>query len=408
MNVTMDAAAERGGVRVLPLDGITVVGIEQAVAAPLATRHCADLGARVVKVERIDGGDFARGYDDAVNGMAAHFFWLNRGKESLAVDLKSDKGKQILEELILSADVFVQNLAPGAATRLGFSAQELRKKKPELIVVDMSGYGTGGPYSQKPGYDLLLQGEGGLASVTGTEDTPVKTGIPTVDIGAGMYAFTAILSALVRRERGGGGASIEVSMLDAIAEWMGHSLYYTKGTGNLPKRSALGHPSVVPYAGYPTADGSEVLIGIQNDREWTRLCTDVLERAELARDPEYATNIARTRNRNAVDEAIAEKTSKLSSKDLVAKLDAASIANARLNDVHGLIEHPQLAARDRWRPVSTPVGTFDAILPPFTYADTEAAMGAVPALGEHTDAVLRTLGRDDAQIADLRTDRTVG
>lgn len=391
----------------LPLEGITVVGIEQAVAAPLATRHCADLGARVVKVERPDGGDFARAYDAAVNGLGAHFFWLNRGKESLAVDLKTPDGRQIVEDLILSADVFVQNLAPGAAARLGFSAEELRKKKPELIVVDMSGYGKGGPYGQKPGYDLLLQGEGGLASVTGTADIPVKTGIPTVDIGAGMYALTAILSALFRRERGGGGASIEVSMLDAIAEWMGHPLYYTKGTGQPPKRSALGHPSVVPYTGYPTTDG-QVLIGIQNDREWARLCTQVLDRAELARDPDFATNIARTRNRAAVDEAITEVTAKLTTAELVAGLDAAAIGNARLNDVRGLVEHPQLRARDRWRPVTTPVGTVDAILPPFTYSDTEAAMGPVPALGEHTDTVLAALGRTPAQIKALHTDRTVG
>jgi crotonobetainyl-CoA:carnitine CoA-transferase CaiB-like acyl-CoA transferase len=386
-----------------PLDGITVVSLEQAVAAPLATRHLADLGARVIKIERPDGGDFARAYDGAVRGMAAHFVWLNRGKESVVLDLKSEEGRAALAALVARADVFLQNLAPGAAARLGFDAATLRERHPELVVVDMSGYGSAGPYRDKLAYDLLVQGEAALASVTGTPDTPVKTGVPMADIGAGVYAYSSTLAALLRRERGGGGAHLEISMFDAIAEWMGHPLYTAVHTGRELPRSGLGHPVIAPYDAYPTADreadGSpvRVLIGIQNDRQWQRLAESVLGRPELAADPGYATNVARAGNREAVDAVVAETTRTLGADELLDRLDKAGIGNARLNTVAGLVDHPQLAARDRWREVDTPVGPIRALLPPMNFADADPesegpVMGPVPALGEHTEAVLAEFG----------------
>ncbi len=374
------------------LDGVTIVSLEQAVAAPIATRHLADLGARVIKIERPDGGDFARGYDEAVRGMSSHFVWLNRGKESVALDLKSERGREALGALVARADVFVQNLAPGAADRLGFGSAALRAAHPRLVVVEMSGYGSSGPLHAKRAYDLLVQGETGLASVTGTAGEAVKTGIPVADIGAGLYAFSAVLAALLRRERGGGGACVEVSMFDAIAEWMGHPLYTTLHTGEQPPRAALGHPAIVPYDAYPTADGTDVLIGVQNDRQWRALAAEVLGRPDLAEHPDYATNVARCRHRAAVDALIGEVTGRLPVAELVRALDEAGIGNARLNSVHGLADHPQLAARDRWRTVRTPVGPVDAVLPAITFTDTEARMDAVPALGEHTEAVLTEFG----------------
>ncbi|WP_019546191.1 CaiB/BaiF CoA transferase family protein [Streptomyces sulphureus] len=379
------------------LDGVTVLSLEQAVAAPLATRHLADLGARVIKVERPDEGDFARGYDGAVRGMASHFVWLNRGKESVALDLKSERGREALTTLLGGADVFLQNLAPGAVARLGFGADELMACHPELVTVDMSGYGSSGPYHDKRAYDLLIQGETGLASVTGTPGSPAKTGIPIADIGAGMYAFSAVLAALLRRARGGGGARIEVSMFDAVAEWMGHPLHTTKYTGTPPARSALGHPSIVPYDAYPTADGPDLLIGVQNDRQWRKLARDVLGRPDLAEHPEFATNLARCRNRATVDATVAEATRTLRTEPLVRQLDEAGIGNAALNSVHGLVDHPQLAARDRWRTVETPAGPVESVLPPITFGDVEARMGPVPALGEHTRAVLAEFGAGDGE-----------
>ncbi|MFI7103369.1 CaiB/BaiF CoA transferase family protein [Streptomyces sp. NPDC050161] len=376
------------------LDGIVVVSVEQAVAAPLATRHLADLGARVIKIERPDGGDFARGYDEAVRGMASHFVWLNRGKESVAIDLKTDEGRAALAELVAHADVFVQNLAPGAAARLGFGAEALCAAHPDLIAVEMSGYGGSGPYRDRRAYDLLIQGETGLASVTGTAASPAKTGIPVADIGAGMYAFSAVLAALLRRERGAGGAHLEISMFDAVTEWMGHPLYTTLHTGTPPPRAALGHPAIVPYDAYPTADGPDLLIGVQNDRQWRQLARDVLGRPDLAEAPDYATNVARCRHRATVDAVIAEVTAGLPTAELVSALDAAGITNAALHTVHGLAGHPQLAARDRWRAVDTPVGPIDAVLPPINFADVEARMGSVPALGEHTRDVLAEFGAD--------------
>ena len=347
-----------------PLDGILVVSLEQAVAAPLATRHLADLGARVIKIERVGEGDFARAYDHTVRGMGSHFVWLNRGKESVALDVKSAPGRKVLAKLVAQADVFLQNLAPGAAGRLGFDAPTLRASHPELIVVNMSGYGSSGPYQDKRAYDMLVQAETGLISLTGTPEQPAKTGIPTADIAAGMYAFSGVLAALFRRARTGAGATIDVSLFDATTEWLGHPLHATAHAREQPPRAGLSHPMIAPYDAYPTADGTDVLIGIQNDRGWRRLVTDVLELPELATHPHYATNVARVHNRSKVDEAVAKATSRLSSTELTRRLDAAGIASARLNSVIDLIAHPQLSQRDRWRSVDTPVGPVDAVLPP--------------------------------------------
>lgn len=393
----------------LPLAGITVVALEQAVAAPLATRHLADLGARVVKVERPDGGDFARGYDTSVQGLASHFVWLNRGKESVAVDVKTPGGRHVLTALVAAADVFVQNLAPGAAARLGFGAAELRARHPDLITVDMSGYGGSGPYRDRRAYDMLIQCEAGVVSVTGAADAPAKAGFPASDIAAGMYALSAVLAALVGRANGTvRGAALEISMLEATTEWMGYHLHYAQGTGRSPGRMGLSHPSVAPYGAFPTADGREVMLGIQNDREWARFARDILARPDLAIDPDWATNVQRVRHRGAVDAVVAAHTATVPADALVARLDAAGIACARINDVSDLLQHPQLAERDRWRPVRTPAGTVRSLLPPFTLAGVELPMGAVPALGEHTEAVLRELGWSDERIATLREQDAIG
>jgi itaconate CoA-transferase len=387
----------------LPLEGTTVVALEQAVAAPFATRQLADLGARVIKVERVDGGDFARAYDSAVRGgLGTHFAWLNRSKESVALDLKQDAGRDVLRDLVARADVFLQNLAPGAAARLGFGAAELRARDPRLIVIDMSGYGAEGPYRDKRAYDMLVQAEAGLISVTGTPETPVKAGTPLSDIAAGMYAFSGALAALVRRGRTGEGASIEVTMFDAVAEWMGQTMYTTLYTGTPPPRSTLSHPVIAPYDAYPTADGIDVVIGVQNDRGWASLARGVLDRPDLVTDPKYATNQARVRNREKVDAIVAETTSRLDRAELLRRLDEAGVPNASLNDGHGLIGHPQLAERGRWREVGSPVGDLHAVLPPITFSDVEARMDPIPALGAHTETVLTELGYDAPAIERLR------
>ncbi|MFG2006113.1 CaiB/BaiF CoA transferase family protein [Spirillospora sp. NPDC048911] len=388
----------------LPLEGITVVALEQAVAAPFASRQLADLGARVIKVERVDGGDFARAYDANIRGaLGTHFAWLNRSKESVALDVKGEEGAAILAGLIARADVFLQNLAPGAAARLGFGAADLRARHPRLIVIDMSGYGSRGPYRDKRAYDMLVQAEAGLVSVTGTPETPVKAGSPLADIAAGMYAFSGALAALVRRATTGEGASVEVTMFDAVAEWMSQSMYTTWHTGEVPARSALGHPVICPYDAYPTAHGEDVVIGVQNDRQWAALVTRVLDRGFLASDPEFATNQARVRNRAEVDALVAEATAEMTRDELVRRLDEAGVPSASINDTHGLLAHPQLAERDRWREVGSPVGKLRAILPPITFADAEARMGPIPALGEHTDAVLAELGYDAGTIGGWRS-----
>ncbi|MGW4274957.1 CaiB/BaiF CoA transferase family protein [Streptomyces seoulensis] len=391
-----------------PLEGITVVAVEQAVSAPFATRQLADLGARVVKVERIDGGDFARGYDTAAGGLASHFVWCNRGKESIALDLKDPRGLAVVRRLVADADVFVQNLAQGAAARLGLDAAALCAAHPRLIAVDISGYGAGGPYADKRAYDMLVQCEAGLVSVTGTPGQPVKAGIPAADVAAAMYAFSGVLAALVRRGTTGRGGPVEVSMLEALAEWMGHPLHHAMHGGSAPARTGLAHAVIAPYDAYGTADGGRVLLSVQNDREWRRLAEQVLERPELASDPAFATNAARVERRERVDELVGEALGALGADEAQARLEGAGIACARLRDVHEVAGHPQLAARERWREVGTPAGPLRALLPPITLpGGAEARMGDVPALGQHTEALLRAVGMPDDEIAALRRDGVV-
>ncbi|MFI1734347.1 CaiB/BaiF CoA transferase family protein [Streptomyces acidicola] len=392
----------------LPLDGITVVAVEQAVAAPFATRQLADLGARVIKVERVDGGDFARGYDTAAGGLASHFVWCNRGKESIALDLKDPRGGQVVRRLVADADVFVQNLAQGAAARLGLDAATLCAAHPRLVAVDISGYGASGPYAGKRAYDMLVQCEAGLVSVTGTPEQPVKAGIPAADIAAAMYAFSGVLAALVRRGTTGRGGPVEVSMLEALAEWMGHPLHHTMHGGTPPARTGLGHAVIAPYDAYATAGGGRVLLSVQNDREWRRLAEQVLERPELGTDPAFATNAARVERRARTDELVAKALGALDTDEAVARLEEAGIACARLRDLHEVAEHPQLRARERWREVGTPAGPLRALLPPITLPGGDATrMGAVPALGEHTVTLLRAVGMTDDEIAALRRDGVV-
>ncbi|MFD5426313.1 CaiB/BaiF CoA transferase family protein [Streptomyces sp. NPDC127084] len=392
----------------LPLEGITVVAVEQAVAAPFATRQLADLGARVIKIERPDGGDFARAYDTAAQGLASHFVWCNRGKESVAVDLKEPRGAAVVRRLIAGADVFVQNLAHGAAARLGLDAATLCAEFPRLVAVDISGYGADGPYAHKRAYDMLVQCEAGLVSVTGTPDQPVKAGIPAADVAAAMYAFSGVLAALLRRATSGLGGPVEISMLESLAEWMGHPLHHGMHGGTPPARTGLAHAVIAPYDAYTTADGGQVLLSVQNDREWRRLAEQVLERPELGEDPVFATNAARTANRAKTDAVVGEALARLATDAAVGRLEAAGIACARLNTVADLAHHPQLEARARWREVPSPTGPLRALLPPINLpGGPELRMGAIPALGEHTDAVLREVGLSAPEIADLRTSGVV-
>ncbi|MFW0873042.1 CaiB/BaiF CoA transferase family protein [Rhodococcoides corynebacterioides] len=378
----------------LPLEGYTVVAIEQAVAAPLATRNLVDLGARVIKIERVDGGDLARGYDHAVEGTGAHFVWLNRGKESLALDLKDPAARAVVRALVAQADVFVQNLAPGAAERLGFGAAELRAEQPSLVTASISGFGSGGPMSDRKSYDMLIQAEAGLVSITGSPDAPAKTGIPTADIASGMYCAQSVLAALLRRARTGVGARIDISMLDATVEWLGHAMYTQLYTGTPPPRMGLSHTSIAPYDAFPTADGS-MLIGVQNDRGWRTLVTDVLRRPELADDPRFLTNVARVAHRAECDAVVAACTEQWTTADLDAALADAGIPAAQVKRMDQVVEHPQITERDRWRTIRTEFTTARAVLPPSTFGDFEAPMGDVPALGQHTLELLREAGVED-------------
>ncbi|WP_040519411.1 CaiB/BaiF CoA transferase family protein [Gordonia malaquae] len=391
----------------LPLEGITVVSLEQAVAAPLATRHLADLGARVIKIERVGEGDFARNYDTAVDGLASHFVWLNRGKESIAVDLKSDAGLAIARELVARADVFVQNSAPGAAARLGLDPAELATADPALITASISGYGTSGPYRDRKAYDLLIQAETGLVSLTGSPAEPAKTGVPASDIAAGLYLAQSILAALFRRSRTGRGGVVDVSMFDATAEWIGHPMYIQMHTGRQTQRHGLGHAAIVPYDSFPTADG-RLLIGVQNDRGWQTLMNGVFGRPDVADDPRFVTNTDRVAHRVECDSAVAAETIRFAGADLAARLEAAGVPSAVVNDVAGLVNHPQLAERDRWRTIGTPVGAVQALLPPMGFGDVELAMGDVPALGQHTRALLHELGYPAALSAEWISSGVVG
>ncbi|GAA2849408.1 CaiB/BaiF CoA-transferase family protein [Pseudonocardia halophobica] len=374
----------------LPLDGVAVVALEQAVAGPLASRHLADLGARVIKLERPGEGDFARSYDAEVRGLATHFVWLNRGKESIEVDLRSGTGREVVERLLARADVFLHNTAPGVLDRLGLGVESLAAAHPRLVVVTISGYGGGGPRRDRKAYDMLVQAESGMVSVTGTPDAPAKTGVPNADIAAGLYATTSVLSALFRRERTGRGAVVEVSMFDSAVEWMGHPLYMHLYGGRQVPRLGLSHAAIAPYDAYPTADG-EILIGVQNDRGWRALMGDVFADESAVADPRLATNIARVRHRAECDARVAAHTRRWSTAALDERLAAAGVPAAQVNDLAAVAVHPQLAERDRWRTVHTPVGEIRGVLPPMTFRDVELPMGAVPALGQHTAAILREL-----------------
>jgi formyl-CoA transferase len=391
----------------LPLAGVTVVSLEQAVAAPFATRQLADLGARVIKVERPGGGDFARRYDESVHGQSSYFVWLNRSKESITLDVKTPAGREILTELLRGADVFVQNLAPGAAQRLSVDAESLAAHHPRVIPCSISGYGNDGPWSDRKAYDLLVQCETGLVSLTGSPAEPARPGISIADIAAGMYAYTGILTALYRRATTGWVSSVDVSLFDALAEWMGSPLYYTRYAGEQPARTGAQHPTIAPYGPFTTAEGDTLLLGIQNEREWQAFCAVVLDDAPMADDARFATNPQRVAHRVELNALINARLATLPTEAAVALLDKASVANSRLNSVPEFIDHPVLAQRDRWRGIGTPNGPIEALLPPTALSNAEPVMGPVPAPGEHTDTILRGLGRDDDQIAALRADGIV-
>jgi len=385
-----------------PLDGITLVALEQAVAAPFATRQLADLGARVIKIERPGVGDFARDYDQTVKGQSAYFVWLNRSKESLTLDVKHARAAEILKRLIGNADVFIQNLAPGAAGRLGLDAATLLAQHPRLIVCDVSGYGDSGPYAHKKAYDLLVQSEAGVLSVTGTPETQTKVGISIVDISAGMYAYSGILTALYQREKTGKGTRVDVTMFESLAEWMSHPLNYTHFGGKPPQRSGPDHATIVPYGRFKCGDGAYVMLGIQNEREWAKFCAGVLGMPGLATDDKYINNTKRTSRRAEVVALIEEVFSCMKAEEVVARLDAADIANARINTPQEVWDHPQLKARDRWREVGSPAGPLPVLLPPVTMPEFEARLDPIPAIGEHTDRILADIGYSAADIAELR------
>ena len=378
-----------------------MVALEQAVAAPFATRQLADLGARVIKIERPGAGDFARAYDRTVHGQSSYFVWLNRSKESLTLDVKSPHAAEILARLLASADVFVENLAPGASERLGLSADTLRARYPRLIVCSVSGYGDTGPYASKKAYDLLVQAEAGLISLTGTPEHPAKVGISVADIAAGMYAYSGILSALLARASSGEGTVVRVSLLDALGEWMSAPAAYATYGGSPPRRTGAHHASIAPYGPYATGEGV-VCLAIQTAREWKRFCDIVLEQPALASDARFDTNPNRVRHRDALDAAIDAIFSRLTEAEVRRRLDAAGIANARVVSIDDFVAHPQLAARDRWRDVDAPGGTYRALVPPVDIAGVTPRMGAVPSLGQHTDAILGELGFEVGAIAHLR------
>jgi itaconate CoA-transferase len=386
----------------LPLEGITVVSIEQAIAGPFATRQLADLGARVIKIERPGVGDFARSYDTTVKGLASHFVWTNRSKQSLTLDLKTPEGVDVLERLIARADVCLHNLAPGAMARLGFGSPALRERYPRLVICEMSGYGSSGPYRDKKAYDLLVQSEAGLVSITGTPETPSKVGISVADIAAGMYAFSSILAALLRRKSTGAGAVLDISMFDALAEWMGYAAYYTEYGGTTLPRTGARHAAIAPYGPYTAGDGQVVYLGLQNEREWTRFCREVLALPELESDARFNSAALRVENQAALDAILTNTFAALTAEEVVRRLEAAQIANARMNTVAEFIAHPQLAARQKWRLVDSPAGALRALVPPFGFDDAEPRMDPIPALGEHTELILGELGIDASTIASWR------
>jgi itaconate CoA-transferase len=385
-----------------PLEGVTVVALEHVIAGPFCTRQLADLGARIIKIERPGVGDPARAYDERVRGMSSHFVWTNRSKESLTLDLKQEEARKIVHRLLKNADVLVQNLAPGAAARMGFSYDLLKDEFPRLIVCDISGYGADGPYRDKKAYDLLIQSESGLLSVTGTPETPSKAGCSIVDIASGMYAYTNILAALIQRGRTGKGSRIDVSMLESMVEWMSFPLYYAYDGAAPPVRAGASHATIYPYGPFPAGDGKIVMLGLQNEREWAVFCDKVLEQPDLKTDPRFSSSPRRSTARKELYLIIAEAFSKLGAEQIVRRLDDAQIGNARMNDMHEVWDHAQLRARGRWMDVDTPVGKVRAMLPPGVPDSFEPRMDPIPAIGQHTDAILGELGYDKTAIAGLR------
>lgn len=387
---------------VRPLDGITVVSLEHAIAAPFCTRQLADLGARVIKVERPGGGDFARGYDTQVDGLCSHFVWVNRSKESLTLDLKQPAAIATLKTLLKTADVLVQNLAPGAAARMGLTAEILQKENPKLILCDISGYGNNGPYRDKKAYDLLIQSEAGFLSVTGTSETPSKAGNSIADIAAGMYAYTNILAALLQRGKTGKGSVIDISMLESLSEWMSFPMYYAYKGAEPPPRNGASHATIYPYGPFKAGDGKTVMLGLQNEREWAQFCETVLENPALVKDERFDRNFKRNENRTELLKIIDTCFSKLTSEQLIARLEKAQIANAHLNDMEGLWKHEQLKARNRWTEVDTPNGAITALLPPGLNDSYDYRMDPIPAVGEHTNSILKELGMTESDITNMK------
>ena len=405
---TMHAAASKGAKKgPLPLEGITVVSLEHAIAAPFCTRQLADMGARVIKIERPGVGDFARKYDERTRGMASHFVWTNRSKESLTLDLKHADAGPVLEQLLAQADVLVQNLAPGAAARMGLSFDALHAKFPKLIVCDISGYGEGGPYETKKAYDLLIQSESGFVSVTGSADEPSKAGCSIADISAGSYAYSSILNALLLRHKTGLGSHLDVSMLESMVEWMSFPMYYAFEGAAPPPRAGASHATIYPYGPFPVGDGNTIMLGLQNEREWVIFCEKVIEQKALAIDPEFDNNTKRTANRARLRAVIVELFSKMTIAQVEQKLEEAQIANARVNEMKDVWAHPQLKARNRWTEVQSPVGLLPALLPPATNNQFDARMDPIPGIGEHTRAILKELGVNEAAVARLLADKAI-
>ena len=386
-----------------PLEGVTVVALEHVIAGPFCTRQLADLGARIIKIERPGVGDPARAYDERVHGMASHFVWTNRSKESITLDLKQEAALKIVHKLLAKADVLVQNLAPGAAARMGFSYDALKETYPRLIVCDISGYGADGPYRDKKAYDLLIQSESGLLSVTGTPETPSKAGCSIVDIASGMYAYTDVLAALIQRGRTGTGSRIDISMLESMVEWMSFPLYYTYDGAQPPVRAGASHATIYPYGPFPAGDSKIVMLGLQNEREWAVFCDKVLERPDLKSEARFSSGPRRSVARKELYQIIVDALAGFTAEQVVERLDAAQIGNARMNDMHEVWDHAQLRARNRWMEVDTEVGRIKALLPPGVPESFEPRMDPVPSIGQHTDAILGELGYDQAAITGLRS-----